>query len=179
MERAPGCLALLLLLGAAGLGCDRPAQGAPLRSAHAAELPPASRPPPSKIAPFRANVIALANDNAMYRRVAFTGARSQLALMSIPPAGDIGPEQHDHVEQILVCVSGHGRAMVAGTALTRPRRHAGDHARRPPQHRERRHHRAQALHLLRAPNHLSGRVQATKADAEADHADEAFGEKVR
>ena len=28
------------------------------------------------------------------------------------------------------------------------------------------------------PNHLPGREQATKADAEADHADEAFGRRL-
>jgi mannose-6-phosphate isomerase-like protein (cupin superfamily) len=44
----------------------------------------------------------------------FTGAHSQLVLMSIEPGDDIGLETHEAVDQILYAVDGEGTAMLNG-----------------------------------------------------------------
>jgi hypothetical protein len=56
-----------------------------------------------------ADIFATTEQNDLYRKVVHTGARSQLAVMSIPPGESIGTERHDHVEQTIVIVSGTGQ----------------------------------------------------------------------
>jgi len=119
-----------------------------------------------------------ARQNTAYRRVLGTGKKTQIVAMSLPPGEDIGEERHAHVEQLLGVVAGRGRAAVNGKGS---RLVAGDLlVVRPGQ----RHNILNAgldplklLTIYAPPNHLEGRVQATKADAEADVADRAFGER--
>ena len=40
-------------------------------------------------------------DNENFRRVVFTGAKSQLTVMAIQPGEEIGVEMHDHLDQFL------------------------------------------------------------------------------
>src|SRR5690349_7692369 len=75
-----------------------------------ATAPPAT-PAPS-VGAYHANILDTARSNTAYRRVIFTGVKSQLVVMSIPPGGDIGEEQHERVEQILFCAEGSGRAII-------------------------------------------------------------------
>lgn len=129
--------------------------------------------------PFHVNLDELVSKNRQYRHVIFTGRMSQLALMSIPPGGDIGYESHEHVEQLLFVQSGRGRVVIAGEAqpigpgdvvvatpgVGHDIVNTGDEP-------------LQIFTVYTPPNHIPGREQATKAAAEADHADEEYGHRV-
>ena len=129
--------------------------------------------------PYHVNVAQLARDNDNYRKVLFTGDKSQLVLMSIAPGDDIGQETHARVEQTIVCVSGNGRLSLNGVesnfgpgdvvVITPGTRHDVRNVGSAP---------LKLYTIYVPPNHIDQRVQATKADAEADHADEAFGHRV-
>lgn len=128
---------------------------------------------------YHADINALARASSAYRRVLFTGQRTQIVIMSIPPGGDIGEEQHQRVEQILVNVEGEGTAVINGVAS---RFRSGDVVVLMPGVRHNLVNTGKAplkLYTIYAPpNHIQGRVHATKADAEADVEDEAFGRSV-
>jgi mannose-6-phosphate isomerase-like protein (cupin superfamily) len=49
-----------------------------------------------------------------FRRVLWTGERTQLVIMTIPPGGEIGEEVHEGIDQILTFVSGTAEARVSG-----------------------------------------------------------------
>jgi mannose-6-phosphate isomerase-like protein (cupin superfamily) len=130
--------------------------------------------------PYHANVAQMARDNDLYRHVLFTGDKSQLVVMSIPPGDDIGQETHAHVEQTIVCVSGNGRLSLNGVessfgpgdvvVVTPGTRHDVRNVGAEP---------LKLYTIYAPPNHIDQRVQATKADAEADKDDEAFGRRVQ
>ena len=99
--------------------------------------------------------------------------------MAIPPGGDIGAEKHERVEQVLFLVEGEGKVVVNGVESPfRP----GDVVFVTPGVRHNFINTGKApmkLYTLYAPpNHLPGRVHLTKADAEADVENEAFGRMV-
>lgn len=50
-----------------------------------------------------------------FRRVLWTGSKTQLVVMTIPPGGEIGEETHEDIDQILTFVSGTGKAIVSGS----------------------------------------------------------------
>src|SRR3954464_12859719 len=50
-----------------------------------------------------------------FRRVLWTGEHTQLVIMTIPPAGEIGEEGHEDTDQILTFASGTGEARSAGS----------------------------------------------------------------
>ncbi|MGY1771203.1 cupin domain-containing protein [Blastococcus sp. SYSU D00813] len=52
---------------------------------------------------------------ADFRRVLWTGEKTQLVIMTIPPDGEIGEEVHEGIDQILTFVSGTGEARVGGS----------------------------------------------------------------
>ncbi|MBA2247658.1 MAG: cupin domain-containing protein [Chloroflexia bacterium] len=54
----------------------------------------------------------LANEN--FRQVLFTGAHSQLVLMTLQPGDEIGTETHDDRDQFFRIEAGTGEAIVAG-----------------------------------------------------------------
>jgi mannose-6-phosphate isomerase-like protein (cupin superfamily) len=129
--------------------------------------------------PYYVNILEAARANDAYRRVLFTGPRTQTVVMSIPPGGDVGEESHMRVEQTLLGVEGAGVAVINGVKVPfRP----GDLVVVPPG----------SVHnfintgptplkiytTYAPPNHLPGRVQLTKAAAEADEEDEAYGRAV-
>jgi mannose-6-phosphate isomerase-like protein (cupin superfamily) len=112
--------------------------------------------------------------------VVFTGARTQLALMTIPTGSDIGVETHPNVEQLIFIASGQGKAVLNGAeSAVRP----GDVVVATPGTRhDIVNTGTEPLRIYTVyapPNHIEGRVHQTKADAEADTADEAFGRSVR
>jgi mannose-6-phosphate isomerase-like protein (cupin superfamily) len=126
---------------------------------------------------YVANVVTLTRENPNFRKVLFTGKKSQLVAMRVPPGGEIGEEVHAHVEQTLFVLEGEGLAVLDGEGtpagagsvivVTPGTRHnvknagSGD----------------LVLYTVYAPpNHIDGRVHATKAEADADDEDEAFGE---
>jgi len=130
--------------------------------------------------PYQINIVRETENNANFRKVLFTGPRSQLVVMEIPAGGEIGEETHEHVEQTLFFLSGTGRAVINGeekpigpgdvAVVTPGTRHnfinAGDEP-------------LKVYTVYAPPNHIDGRVHKTKADADADIEDEAFGEAVQ
>jgi mannose-6-phosphate isomerase-like protein (cupin superfamily) len=128
---------------------------------------------------YRVNVVSEARATDDFRRVLFTGQRSQLVVMTIPPGGEIGEERHDHVEQTLFCLSGNGTAILDGArspfapgdavVVTPGTRHNFLNTGADPLR----------IYTIYAPaNHIDGRVHHTRADAAADEADEEFGHRA-
>lgn len=64
--------------------------------------------------PYMAELKETAEDNEDYRRVLFTGANTQLVVMSLEPGEEIGVETHAGADQILYAVKGEGTAIVGG-----------------------------------------------------------------
>ncbi len=58
-------------------------------------------------------IATVAEQSASFRRVLWTGAHTQLVIMTIQSGGEIGEEVHETNDQILSFVSGVGRADVA------------------------------------------------------------------
>lgn len=126
------------------------------------------------------NLVAAALENNLFRQVVFTSPKVQFTLMSVPPGGEVGSETHQHVTQTFFIVSGKGRATLNGSmqrALTK-----GDVLVVPP----RTPHNLETVGMeplklyssYSPPNHLPNRIHPTKADADADAADETFGQSV-
>lgn len=120
-------------------------------------------------------------ENELFRKVIFTGPKSQLVLMSIAPKDDIGEETHDNVDQFFRIEAGEGVVVIDGletkimdgSAIVVP---AGT-----------KHNLINTsdteklkLYTVYSPaNHIDGRIHATKADAIADVEDEDFGHGVK
>jgi len=133
----------------------------------------------SKIIPisYHANIINNTKLNSYYRHVLFTGLNSQLVVMSIPPGGEVGEEIHKYTEQTLFFLSGTGEGalndkkfpivpgdvvvVVPGTKHNFWNTGNDD---------------LKIYTVYAPPNHIDGRIHKTKADADADKADEAVGE---
>jgi mannose-6-phosphate isomerase-like protein (cupin superfamily) len=64
--------------------------------------------------PINEDILARAKRNPFFREVVSTGPHLQVVVMSIPPAGEIGEEVHDDVDQVLVFVEGEGVAVLDG-----------------------------------------------------------------
>ena len=119
--------------------------------------------------PFIENIVDKSRHNPFFREVVSTGPHAQVVVMSIPPAGEIGAETHQDVDQVLVCVGGEGVAIIEGRRT--PTR-AGDLVHVP----------AGTLHnivnvgtvelklytVYAPPQHAPGTVHRTKAEADAD-----------
>lgn len=130
----------------------------------------------STIKSFTGNIQALVMRNDNFREVIFTGAKSQLVVMSIPQGGEVGEEIHEHVEQTLYIVSGVCNVilndvvhMVSGgdvVVVTPGTKHnfinEGEEV-------------VKIITTYSPPNHLDGRIHLTKEDADNDTEDEAFG----
>jgi mannose-6-phosphate isomerase-like protein (cupin superfamily) len=126
---------------------------------------------------YRTNIIDKARENEDFRHVLFTGKNSQLVVMAIPPGGEVGREIHKYTEQTLFFLSGTGKGEFNGeqfpvgpgdvAVVTPGTEHnfwnTGDTEMR-------------IYTVYAPPNHIDGRIHKTKADADADHADEEVGE---
>jgi mannose-6-phosphate isomerase-like protein (cupin superfamily) len=125
---------------------------------------------------FTENIEIDTSENDNFRKVLWTGEHMQLVLMSLAAGEDIGEEVHSHVDQFFRVEEGSGVAVVDGaefqlredSVLIVP---AGA-----------RHNISNnglaALKLYTIytpPNHIDGRIHATKEDAIADQEDEDFG----
>ncbi|MCE9643998.1 cupin domain-containing protein [Candidatus Parcubacteria bacterium] len=128
---------------------------------------------------YHANAIKIAEENENFRRVISTGEKSQLVVMSVPPGGDVGEETHEHVEQTLLFVSGSGKAKLNDDSYEVS---AGDVVRVTPGVRHNFINTGteplKIFTVYAPPNHIDGRVHATKEDAEKDVEDEEFGHQV-
>jgi mannose-6-phosphate isomerase-like protein (cupin superfamily) len=126
---------------------------------------------------FRSHLSHITADNDLFRQVLFTGQKSQLVVMNIPPGGEIGEETHAHVEQTLFFQSGVGEAILDGevsslgagdvVVVTPGTKHNFKNTGTVP---------LKVITVYAPPNHIDGRVHRTKAEADADVEDEAFGE---
>ncbi|MBI5422297.1 cupin domain-containing protein [Candidatus Peregrinibacteria bacterium] len=128
---------------------------------------------------YHTNIIQDTQSNENFRRVLFTGQKSQLVVMTIPPGGEVGEETHKYTEQTLFFLSGTGvgslddetfpigpgDVVVVVPGTKHNFRNTGKDALK--------------LYTVYAPaNHIDGRVHRTKAEADADLADEAIGESA-
>lgn len=126
---------------------------------------------------YRANIVNETQKNESFRRVLFTGQNSQLVVMDIPPGGEVGAETHPYTEQTLFFLSGTGEGELNGKKF--PVGPGDVIVVVPGTEHNFRNTGTQALKMYTVyapPNHIDGRVHATKADADADTADEAVGE---
>jgi mannose-6-phosphate isomerase-like protein (cupin superfamily) len=126
------------------------------------------------------NIVGQTKENTFFRKVIFTGRKSQLVVMDIPPGGEIGMERHDNVEQTLFFLSGQGEAILDGkkhrigggfvVVVTPGTEHNFINTGSDPL----------KVYTLYAPaNHIDGRVHKTKTEADADDEDEKFGHGVQ
>lgn len=127
---------------------------------------------------YQTNIIKETKENTNFRRVLFTGEKSQLVVMSIPPGGDIGKEVHKYTEQTLFFLSGEGEGEIDGKIFPIA---SGDvvvvvsgteHNFRNTGTED-----LKVYTIYTPPNHIDGRVHKTHKDAEEDKEDEAIGEK--
>jgi len=127
--------------------------------------------------PYKTNIIEQTRNNANFRKVLFTGTKTQLVVMSIPPGGEIGLEAHEHVEQALFFLSGKGKSILNGVeqdvapgdavVVTLGAKHNFKNTGAEP---------LKIYTVYSPPNHIDGTVHKTKAEADADIKDEEFGE---
>lgn len=126
---------------------------------------------------YHTNIATATQENTDFRHVLFTGTKSQLVIMNIPPGGEVGEETHTYTEQTLFFLSGTGEAVLNGDAFPIG---AGDVVVVTPGTKHNfKNTGTQDLKIYTVyapPNHIDGRVQHTKAEADADTADEAVGE---
>lgn len=127
---------------------------------------------------FIGNIENLAERNDNFREVVFTGAKSQLVVMSIPAGGEVGTETHEHVEQTLFIVSGICKVILDGkervvsggdiVVVTPGTEHnfinEGEET-------------LKIITTYSPPNHIDGRVHRTKEEADLDTEDEEFGHR--
>lgn len=132
--------------------------------------------PPSPKTSYHANIVKDTQENEFFRKVLFTGMRSQLVVMSIPPGGEVGAETHKYTEQTLFFLSGVGEGSLNDSTFPIG---PGDVVVVVPGTKHNfRNTGAEPLKIYTVyapPNHIDGRVHRTKAEADADTADEAIG----
>jgi len=128
-------------------------------------------------ASYHGNVIKATQENTDYRRVLFTGLNSQLVVMNIPPGGEVGAETHKYTEQTLFFLSGTGEGELNSKKFPIV---PGDVVVVVPGTEHNFWNTGTSslkIYTVYAPtNHLDGLVEATKAEADANTADEAVGE---
>lgn len=132
------------------------------------------------LTPFQINIVKATADNTDFRHVLFTSAKSQLVVMSIPPGGEVGEETHPYVEQTLYFQSGTGQAILDGK--TSPIVPGDVFIVTPGIKHNFLNTGTEDLKIFTTyapPNHIDGRIQKTIQEANADKADEAFGQAVR
>ena len=128
---------------------------------------------------FTTNIVKETKANTNFRKVIFTGTKSQLVVMNLKPGEDIGEETHKAVEQTIYLYSGNGKIVLNG--VEKPFK-AGDVAIITPGTKHNIINTGKApLRIFTVyipPNHVDGTVHKTKQDAEKDTADENFAKQV-
>jgi mannose-6-phosphate isomerase-like protein (cupin superfamily) len=130
--------------------------------------------------PYLTNIIRETQNNTDFRKVLFTGARSQLVIMSIPPGGEVGAETHIYTEQILFFLSGTGKAILNGkespisagdvVVVTPGTQHNFINTGTDP---------LKIYTVYAPPNHIDGLIETTKAEADKNVQDEAYGQQPK
>ncbi|HUC88969.1 MAG TPA: cupin domain-containing protein [Candidatus Paceibacterota bacterium] len=130
--------------------------------------------------PYLANIVEQTQANTDFRKVLFTGTRSQLVIMSIPPGGEVGDETHTYTEQTLFFLSGTGKAVLDGkispigpgdvVVVVPGTEHNFINTGAVP---------LKIYTVYAPPNHIDGTTEATKAEADANVQDEAYGNQPK
>jgi len=131
------------------------------------------------LTPMKGYIVNLEREslkNDLFRRVLYTAKHCQLVLMSIRPGEEIGEEVH-HLDQFIRIEAGNGKAIIDGAESAIG---DGDGVVIPAgtRHNIINVSKTEALKLYTIyapPEHLDGRVHATKADALKDREDEFDG----
>lgn len=126
---------------------------------------------------YHANIFQETKINENFRQVLFTGLNSQLVVMSIPLGGEVGEETHKYTEQTLFFLSGTGEGILNEKKF--PIKPGDVVVVVPGTKHNFLNTGTQNLKIYTVyapPNHIDGRVHRTKAEADADKADEAIGE---
>ena len=121
---------------------------------------------------FNIDIVAAAKENTFFRRVLSTGPHAQVVVMAIPPGGEIGEEVHEGVDQILAFVEGEGVAIMEGQeSQVGPDRlvHVPAGVRHNVVNRGSLDLRLYTVYA--PPQHAHGTIHKTKAEADADEAD--------
>lgn len=126
---------------------------------------------------YHSHVSLISEASPDFRRVLVTGQKSQLVVMSIPSGEEVGEEVHPKTEQTLFFQSGSGEALVGDerfaigpgdiVVVNPGTRHNFINTGTEP---------LKIITVYAPAHHIDGRIHHTKADADADTADEAFGE---
>jgi mannose-6-phosphate isomerase-like protein (cupin superfamily) len=128
---------------------------------------------------YLGNIVKETTGNENFRKVLYTGTKSQLVTMSLKPGEDIGEETHRFVEQTIYLYSGTGKAVLNG--VEKPLK-AGDVVIITPGTKHNIINTGKIslkIFTVYVPaNHIDGTVHKTKQDAEQDVADENFAKKV-
>lgn len=64
--------------------------------------------------PYISNIQEITLSNTDFRRVLFTGSKTQLVVMSLKPGEDIGQEIHNDVDQFFRIESGTAKVVIDG-----------------------------------------------------------------
>ena len=122
---------------------------------------------------YHENIETLTADNGDFRRVLYTGKHLQLVLMTLQPGDEIGAEVHTDRDQFFRFEQGEGVVDIDGVE-NRVEDGSGVIVPAGARHNVRNTGSAplKLYSIYGPPEHLDGITQATKADAEARHADE-------
>ncbi len=121
---------------------------------------------------FNIDIVSATKANSFFRQVLSTGPNAQVVVMSIPPGGEIGEEVHEHVDQVLAFVGGEGVAVLEGEeSPVGPDRlvHVPAGVRHNVVNRGSFELRLYTIYA--PPQHAPGTIHRTKAEADADEAD--------
>jgi mannose-6-phosphate isomerase-like protein (cupin superfamily) len=128
--------------------------------------------------PYVADIKKAAKENEFFRKVLFTGTKSQLVLMSLLQGEEIGTEVHE-VDQILYAVEGDGKVVLDGVGKEFEK---GEIACVPAgvQHNviNTSDEPMKLFTIYAPPQHAAGTTHRTKAEAEIDEAPKVQGAKV-
>lgn len=129
---------------------------------------------------YSGNIVQDTQVNTNFRKVLFTGTRSQLVIMSIPPGGEVGSETHTYTEQTLFFLSGTGKAILDGktspigpgdvVVVVPGTEHNFINTGTVP---------LKIYTVYAPPNHIDGTIEATKVAADANAQDEAYGNQPK
>ena len=128
---------------------------------------------------YNDNIETLTAANGDFRRVLYTGKHLQLVLMTLQPGEEIGSEVHEDRDQFfrfeegsgVVDIDGIENAVEDGSGVIVPsgaRHNVRNTGNRP----------LRLYTVYGPPEHLDGIVHATKAEADARHADEEWDGKT-